>query len=62
MGLIITTDQAREEQILDRERERRREQLESIKFTELLDMLPDSEFDIIKKQVIELILDQEYDK
>ena len=51
-------NEAREEQILDQERERRREQLESIKFTELLDMLPDSEFDIIKKQIIDLILDQ----
>ena len=62
MGLIITTDQACEENTLDRERDERRERLESLKFTEILDMLPDSEFDKIKKQIIDLILDQEYDK
>jgi len=51
-------NEAREEQILDRERDEKRERLESLKFTELLDMLPDSEFDKIKKQIIDLILDQ----
>ena len=55
-------NEAREEQILDRERDERRERLDRMVFDELIELIPLYEFNKLRKQVIDLILDQEYDK